>query len=124
MTTALKSFSVKLSDANILILGLAYKKNIDDLRESPSIDIINKLIKRVKNIDYSDPLIPKYYSNNKNAFYLKSKILNKKNIANYDLVLVCTDHDDFPYTLIRENAQLIIDTRNVYKNSYQNVIKA
>ncbi len=124
VNSALKIINVKPKDSKILILGLAYKKNIDDFRESPAVEILKLIKRKVKKIDYSDPYIPEFKLSDKNKIILKSRKLKKGLISSYDLILLCTDHDEFPYKLIRENAKVIVDTRNVYRNSYKNVIKA
>lgn len=122
--TGLKFINLKLKDTKILLLGLAYKKNIDDFRESPAVEILKMMVNKVKEISYSDPYISEFELKNKKKLSFKSKKLNKKQISYFDIIIICTDHDFVPYDLIRKHAKMIVDTRNVYKNSYKNVIKA
>jgi UDP-N-acetyl-D-glucosamine dehydrogenase len=103
----------------ILIVGLAYKKNIDDYRESPSLFIMNKLLQNKFSVDYHDKFI-KEIGQNRSYPNLK----NKKNInispnilKKYDLILLLTDHDYLNYNMIQKNSKLIIDTRNSFSNS-------
>ena len=109
----LKNNKILLSKSNILILGLSYKKNIDDIRESASLKLIDKLFKKgVKNISIHDPYVEDKISGKK---IKKIKFLNKKIIKNFDLVVLMTDHDLFDYDLIKTNSKLIIDCRGRFK---------
>ena len=104
-----------IKDINILILGLAYKKNIDDLRESSSLKLINLLYKKkFKKISFSDPHIKIINSRDFN-YKIKNIKLSKKNLTKFDVVVLMTDHDKFNYNLIYNNSKLIIDTRGKYK---------
>jgi len=116
---ALNDREKSLKKSKILILGLAYKKNIDDARESPSIELINILMDKGAIIEYSDPHIPTYEKLN-----MKSVEITPININKYDLILLVTDHDLFDFEMILNNAKVIVDTRDVYKRKYQNVEKA
>ena len=107
-----------LVESKILILGVTYKKDVKDLRESPSLDIIDILQKEKIKVDYFDPFIP--YLNIK-GIDLKRISLTKKNIQKYDCVILITGHTKVDYDFIRENANLIFDTRNIYKKSFSNV---
>jgi UDP-N-acetyl-D-glucosamine dehydrogenase len=104
-----------LKDAKILVLGVAYKKDIDDLRESPSIKIIDLLKGKGAFIDYYDPYI-KEVGNLRHYPELKINSINynKDKLKEYDLILLTTDHSDFNYKEILENANLIVDTRNAF----------
>ena len=103
-----------IKDARILILGAAYKKNIDDLRESPSLKLIELLILKNAVVDYSDPYIAKLPATRKYKFDMSSVELTKENLKNYDVVVLSTDHDSFDYKFILENSDLIVDTRNKF----------
>lgn len=101
----------------ILILGMAYKKNIDDYRESPSLFIMNNLLKKNFKVDYHDKYIKQV---GRNRHY--PRLVNKKNtnisanqLNKYDLTVVLTDHDYINYKSIMNNSKLIIDTRNVFE---------
>jgi UDP-N-acetyl-D-glucosamine dehydrogenase len=116
-----------LKGSKVLILGAAYKKNVDDMRESPSLKLIEILRERGAEVDYSDPHVPVLPKTRKYKFDMNSIELTKENIKKYDVILLSTDHDDFDYKLISEHAQLIVDTRNAFgkrglKN--ENIFKA
>ena len=109
---ALKARGVKLDGANILIIGLTYKRDVKDLRKSPALDIFEILKKARAEVSYHDPLIPylKFAELN-----FKSLPLTKTNIEKFDCVVIATDHSSLDYKLILENAKMIFDTRNIYK---------
>jgi UDP-N-acetyl-D-glucosamine dehydrogenase len=114
-----------LGNAKVLILGVAYKKDVDDQRESPSLKIINLLQKRRVKVDYNDPYVPQLseyreYPNLK----LKSVPLSEKKLKEYDAVIVATDHSDYDFEWIAAHSNLIIDTRNAVKKKRKNVVKA
>ena len=102
-----------------LILGVAYKKNVDDMRESPALEFIKILSKKQIIVDYHDPFI-KLVQTRKFKKTLKS--IDIKTINRYDIVYLLTDHDNFDYKFIKKNAKLIIDTRNVFKKEIKNKI--
>jgi UDP-N-acetyl-D-glucosamine dehydrogenase len=108
----------KISNSKILILGVTYKKDVKDLRESPALDIIEKLQKQKTKVDYYDPLITYLKVNNIN---LKRSPLNFTKLKQYDCIILVTDHKEVDYQKIRKNAKLIFDTRNIYKKNYSNV---
>ena len=101
----------------ILIIGISYKKNVDDCRESPSLDIILELQKKEAYVSYHDPYVVKIPDTRKHKINLKSIKLNKKNIQNFDCVLILTDHDNINYNLIKNNSKLIFDSRGIFKTS-------
>lgn len=108
-------------EAKVLILGVAYKKNIDDLRESQSLKLIELFLEKGALVDYSDPFVPVLPSTRKYKYNMSSINLIAGNIQKYDVLLLSTDHDDFDYKLIAENAGisngLIIDTRNAFERN-------
>jgi len=110
--------------ANILVLGLAYKKNIDDTRESPSVKLMELLREKGAIVYYSDPFVPKFPKMREHYFNLESIDITKDNLDKMDCVLISTNHDDFDYDFILAHSKLIIDTRGVYTERYGNVIKA
>ena len=114
---ALNKNSKSIKGSKILVLGLSYKKNVDDTRESPSLEIMNKLINMGSKVDYSDPFFPESPVTRKYDFKLSSIELNHKNISSYDLVILATEHDDYDYNLILNSSALIIDTRGHYKHN-------
>ena len=110
----LNSNRKSIKDARILILGAAYKKNIDDLRESPTLKLVELLASKNASVDYSDPYLPKLPVTRKYNFNMESVELTKDNLKSYDAVVLSTDHDSFDYKLILENSNLIVDTRNKF----------
>lgn len=113
-----------LKGSRILILGIAYKKNVDDERESPCIEILDKLLKKGANVDYSDPHIPQFKNMRKYDYDFKSVDLTIDAIKGYDAVVLATDHDAFDYEMIKNNSNLIIDTRGKYRGDHGHIIKA
>lgn len=103
-----------LNGSKVLILGAAYKKNVDDMRESPSLKLIEILREKGAEVDYSDSYIPVLPKTRKYNFDMNSVALTKESISKYDVILLSTDHDDYDYKFIAENAQLIVDTRNAF----------
>lgn len=99
---------------NVLIIGAAYKKNVDDMRESPALAIMAGLKKKYIPFEYHDPFIKEIPKLRNYNFSKKSIKLSKKSILNFDLVLIITDHDIIDYDLILKNAKKIIDTRGKY----------
>ena len=106
-----------VNNSSILILGLAYKKNVDDTRESPSLLIMDLLMKMGANVDYSDPYVPVFPNTRKFKFDMQSKDLSPENLSKYNLVLLLTDHDSFDYDQILDSANVLIDTRGRYRGN-------
>ena len=109
------------------MLGVAYKKNIDDMRESPAIRLIELLQAAGAHVEYSDPHVPNLINGHHDivlARELQSLTLTSEVIASFDLILLATNHDKFDYTLLREHAKQIVDTRGVYEGKLPNVVKA
>ncbi len=124
VTSALNKRSKSVNGSKVLVLGIAYKKNVDDMRESPSVALMEKLRDLGADVMYSDPYLPKFPKMREHIFDLKSVELTNESIANFDCVLLATDHDDFPYEMILKSAPLIVDTRGVYLEKQPNVVKA
>jgi len=99
-----------LNGAKVLVLGLAYKKDIDDLRESPSLTIIELLQKDGAQVSYNDPYFPTVGKGRK--YDLQMKCTPLENLGQYDCVLIVTDHTDYDYARIVRESQLVVDTRN------------
>lgn len=112
---ALNRNGKSLSQSSILIIGVAYKKNIDDMRESPALKMIEIFQSKGAKVDYHDPYIPKLPPTRKYNFEMSSMPLTSSSLAFYDVVLISTDHDSIDYQLIAQHAKLIIDTRNVFE---------
>jgi len=109
---ALNERRKSLKGSKVLVLGLAYKKDIDDLRESPSIELIELLRAKGAKVDYNDPYIPQTHKQRQHDLKMKSKKLSAKMLAAYDVVLISTDHSTYDYNWIVKNARLVVDTRN------------
>lgn len=109
---ALNAHRKSINGSRILVLGLAYKKDVDDLRESPSIELIEMLKERGAKVDYNDPHIPRTPRQREHNLGMTSKPLNAKMLASYDCVLIATDHTAYDYEAIVKSAKLIVDTRN------------
>jgi len=122
--SALNDRGMSLKGANILVLGIAYKKNVDDMRESPAVKLMELLTYKGAKVQYSDPHVPVFPEIRKYSFDLSSVNLTSKNIIEYDLLLLVTNHDNFDYSMIQKHAKVIVDTRGVYSEYYNNVIKA
>jgi len=124
---ALNEHKKSLKGSKVIVLGLAYKKDIDDVRESPSLELIELLRAKGAKVDYNDPFIPKTHKQRKYDLQMKSKPLSAQMLKGYDVVLISTDHSDYDYDWIVKHSQLIIDTRNAtaeVKRGKKKIIKA
>jgi len=121
---ALNERGKSLKGAKVLVLGIAYKKNVDDMRESPAVELMELLQEKGAEIDYTDPHVPVFPKMREHSFKLKSIDPTPENISNYDLLLLATDHTKFDYPLFQKHAKLIIDTRGIYLDPLENVVKA
>jgi UDP-N-acetyl-D-glucosamine dehydrogenase len=111
--------------AKILVLGIAYKKDIDDQRESPSLKIISLLQKKGVKVDYNDPYVPESSGHREYpGMSLKSVPLTAERLRKADAVIIATDHSSYDYNFIVRNARLVVDTRNAIKKPRKNVVKA
>ncbi len=97
---------------SVLVLGLAYKQDIDDVRESPSLELIELLQRKGAKVDYNDPYIPQTHKQREHDLRMTSKKLTAKMLAGYDAVVISTNHSDYDYDWIVKNAQLVVDSRN------------
>ena len=111
--TALNKRKKALNGARVLVLGVAYKRDIDDLRESPALTIIEELQKQRRRCFYNDPYFPKVGHGRK--YNLEMTCTPLKDLGQYDCVLIVTDHSDYDYKKIVEEAQLVVDSRNATK---------
>jgi len=127
VTDALNDHKKSISGSKILVLGAAYKKDIDDPRESPSFKLMTILLSKGAIVDYNDPYIPvlpymRHYDIKK-----ESVELTAENLQKYDCVLISTDHSLYDWDFITEHARLIVDTRNATQNVMHNrekIVKA
>ena len=106
-----------LNGSKVLVLGIAYKKNVDDMRESPSVELMHLLDLKGALVAYSDPFFPCFPPIRKFQFTLNSVELTPEIVAAYDAIILATDHDNFNYTLIADHSQLLIDTRGRFSPS-------
>ncbi len=123
---ALNDYGKAVKNSKILILGLAYKRNVDDMRESPSLHLIDMLLDKGANVSYSDPHVKNFSSNRIHInLGVENVEINERNLKEFDCVLISTAHDAFDWPLIKANSKLIIDTRGVYyKEPTEHIISA
>jgi UDP-N-acetyl-D-glucosamine dehydrogenase len=113
VSSALNTKKKSVNGARVLVLGVAYKKDIDDLRESPSLTIIELLQKDGAEVSYHDPYFP--FIGKGRKYNLQMKRVELNNFGQYDCVLIVTDHSDYDYKRIVQESQLVVDTRNATK---------
>jgi UDP-N-acetyl-D-glucosamine dehydrogenase len=122
---ALNERGRSVKGAKVLVLGLAYKKDIDDSRESPSLKIISLFKAKGAKVSYNDPYIPHLVGHREYpGLELKSVPLTKALLRKADVVVISTDHTAYDYDLIVKNSKLVVDTRNAVKRRRKNVVKA
>ena len=124
LAAALNARRKPVNGSRVLVLGVAYKKNVEDLRESPSLRLIALLQERGARVDYSDPFVPAIPRLRDYSFAMASVAPTPESVARYDALLLATDHDAFDYDMIARHAQLIVDTRGRYLEPRDNVVKA
>ena len=124
LEAALIARNATLRGCKVLVLGIAYKKNIGDVRESPAATLMDLLVERGASVAYSDPHVPEFPPMREHRYDLKSVALSAESIASYDVLLLATDHAAFDYALLKQHAKLIVDTRGVYLEPAANVVKA
>lgn len=122
--TALNDRCKSVKGSRILVLGIAYKPNVDDMRESPSVFIMEKLRDLGAEISYSDPHVPVFPKMREHHFDLSSVPVTPELLAGYDCVLLATDHARFDYGMIAEHAQLIVDSRGKFDVDLDKVVSA
>jgi UDP-N-acetyl-D-glucosamine dehydrogenase len=121
---ALNDRAQSLKGSKVLLLGLAYKKNIGDVRESPAVKLMELLQDRGAVIHYCDPYVPVFPKMRKYYFDLHSTPITADLLQQMDCVVVATDHDEFDYDLIQHHSSLIVDTRGRYRHHLPNVVMA
>lgn len=124
VAAALNHRKKSVNGSRVLVLGIAYKKNVDDMRESPSVFLMEKLRDLGAEIAYSDPHVPVFPTMREHCFDLSSVPLNPQTLVGYDCVLIATDHDKFDYAMIKANAKLIVDSRGKYLEPAAHIVKA
>ena len=121
VASALNERQKSLKGSRVMVLGVAYKKDVDDMRESPSLKIIEQLTLRGANVDYNDPHFPEIPKLRHYNFQgMKSTPADSKSLAGYDCVLIATDHTSYDYPMIVESSQLVVDTRNATRRIARN----
>jgi len=114
-----------IKGARVLVLGIAYKKDIDDQRESPSLKIITLLQEKGAKVSYNDPHIPELGPTREYpGFVIRSVPLSARRLKTTDAVIIATDHSAYDFDWIVKNSRLVVDTRNVIKKKRSNVVKA
>ena len=113
-----------LNGSRVLVLGIAYKKDVDDMRESPAVEVMELLRESGAMLSYSDPHVPLFPKMREHSFDLTSVDLTPESVASYDAIVLATDHTKFDYDMIIANAKLLIDSRGVYRQPRANVVKA
>ena len=121
---ALNSVSKAVKGSRILVLGIAYKKNVDDVRESPSVEIMQQLRAQGASVEYCDPYIPRFPKMRRYHFELESQPFSASTIRQYDCVLIGTDHDVFDYEVVFNEAHLVVDTRGRASKQNNRVFRA
>jgi len=121
---ALNTRRKAVNGSKILIAGVAYKRDIDDMRESPAMDVMGLLLARGAEIAYADPWVPEVHGREWSGGYdVKAVDMTRGQISQYDCVVIITDHKAFDYKALVEEADVIVDTRNAIKGSHPNVFK-
>lgn len=125
---ALNERGKSIKGSKILILGLAYKKDVDDVRESPSLALIELLREKGARVDYNDPHVPKTKKMRHYDLRMFSVPLTERNLKKYDCVVISTDHSAYDYNFIAKHSNLIVDTRNAMKgvagSNVRKIVKA
>ncbi len=112
---ALNDHGKAVKGADVLVLGVAYKKNIDDGRETPAAEIIEFLIERGARVGYHDPHIPRFPRMRDHDIVLHSEALTPERLAAADAVVIVTDHDAVDYAAVVKHAKMVVDTRNAVR---------
>lgn len=124
VAAALNERKKAINGSKVLVLGIAYKKNVDDMRESPSVFLMEKLRDLGAEVSYSDPHVPVFPKMREHHFELSSVSLSPATVASYDCVLLATDHDKFDYAMLQQHASLLVDSRGKYQQPADNIVKA
>ena len=109
VSNALNDVKKSVNGSTILVLGVSYKRDIDDTRESPALDIISLLKQKGAKVFYHDPYVNILHEN---GITMKSKPLTPKSLGDADCVIIATDHSEFDYKFVTKHSKIIVDTRN------------
>ncbi|OPY55718.1 MAG: UDP-N-acetyl-D-glucosamine 6-dehydrogenase [Pelotomaculum sp. PtaU1.Bin035] len=115
LADALNMRKKSINGSKILVLGIAYKKDVGDLRGSPSVEILELLLAKGAQVDYSDPYFPNLLLTRHSKIQLESISITEESIQFYDAILIVTDHSSFPYEMIYKSPALIVDSRNALR---------
>ena len=121
---ALNAKGKALMGSKVMVLGIAYKKNVDDMRESPSVELMEILEQAGAIVSYSDPHVPEFPEMREHQFDLSSTELTAENLQSHDAVIIATNHKAFDYDHIKTHAALIVDSRGVYREPDAKIIRA
>lgn len=114
---ALNEKGKSLNGASVLALGIAYKRDVDDMRESPSVFVMEQLRDLGADVHYSDPYLPTFPETREHEFDLSSVDLMPESLAKFDAVVLLTDHSDFDYDMILQNSAILVDTRGKFRDA-------
>lgn len=124
LTSALNARGKSVKGSKIMVLGIAYKKNVDDMRESPSVEVMELVRDLGGDLSYADPHVPVFPKMREHHFDLSAVPVTAETLAAQDAVILTTDHAAFDYDLIKAHAPLIIDSRGVYRDPADHIVKA
>ena len=124
LSDALNTTNKSVKGSKLLMLGVAYKKNVDDMRESPAAEIISILQNMGAEVSYSDPHVPTFPPMRRYQFSMDSIEINESVLKDFDALVLATDHDQFDYELIERSGKIIIDTRGRYRESSPHIVRA
>jgi len=121
---ALNTRRKAINGSKVLIAGVAYKRDIDDMRESPALDVMGLLLSKGAEVSYADPYVPEVHGREWAGGYdIRAVDLTRGSIGQYDCVVIITDHKTFDYTALVDEADVIVDTRNAIKEPHPNVFR-
>jgi UDP-N-acetyl-D-glucosamine dehydrogenase len=124
ITDGLNEHRKSLKGSRVHFMGIAYKKNVDDARESPSIWLMEAVKAKGGVISYTDPFLPRFPKMREHHLDLDSQELTPEFVKDLDCVVVATDHDQFDYGMVAKHAKLIVDTRGRYRKAADNIVQA
>ncbi len=119
VAAALNEHAKPIKGSKVLVMGLAYKPDVDDTRESPSFELIRILEERGADVEYSDPHIAETSRVRRHDLKMSSVDITPESIGRFDCVLISTNHSDFDYAAVAEHAQLVIDTRDAMRPHHE-----
>ncbi|MEP6915390.1 MAG: UDP binding domain-containing protein, partial [Acidobacteriota bacterium] len=121
---ALNTKRKSINGSKVLIAGVAYKREIDDMRESPALDVMGLLHAKGATISYADPYVPEVHGREwSGRFDIKAVEMTRGSISQYDCIVIATDHKSFDYDAIVAEADIVVDTRNAIKRPAHNVFR-